>query len=444
MGYGIGDLVDSRFKVIGLFSDSGGMGQVLSVKDSFKEFPEPLLLKYCREQEDEYIRRFKREVRLLESFKGNPLVVHVFYSNIDAIPPYFVMPLYSGGDLMNMVPLLANNAEEQERVFLRMVECINLLHSSGVFHRDIKPNNFLIDQERILVSDFGLGMEVSSPTRFTTSGFWGTEGYLPPEFRDDGFKNPDASSDIYMLGKSFYVLLTNSNPSYLINNGLVHPALFQVIEKCCDLYKINRYKNLHELNQALIFAFDIIQNRGGAIGSLNQALFDIEKKLKNGIACKPDEISNFLSKLLLLDEGDKVVICKIISQDFFRLIVEMELSNQVNDLLKAYSIMVHSFNYEWPFSEVIARNMSVLFHSYFLSSNLKAWALELAIDAASAKDRWDAITACEKMINSISDDDLGGHVAAVIQKNKDTFLNKIDKSKCKCSNIRSALSAIAI
>lgn len=62
----------------------------------------------------------------------------------------------------------------QEKCFLQMIDCVQELHTKGEFHRDIKPQNFLVEGEQIVVSDFGLSMEIGSNTAFTRSSvFWG-------------------------------------------------------------------------------------------------------------------------------------------------------------------------------------------------------------------------------------------------------------------------------
>ncbi|WMS88920.1 protein kinase domain-containing protein [Pleionea litopenaei] len=276
-----GDLIDSRFVVKGVCSDSGGMGQVLFVEDNNEEFQGMLALKYCREEDEEYIKRFKREVRLLEGFRGNSKVVETIYSNTENEPPYFVMKYYPDGDLTNIIDEIISDLSKQEDIFNKMIDCISELHSDGIYHRDIKPQNFLLDHGEIVVSDLGLGMEPDSSSRFTSSSmFWGTHGYLPPEFQNGGFKHADSTGDIFMLGKSIYVLLTKQNPTYLMDNG-VHPALYYVIERACALDKSKRYQSLSEMKQALHLAFDVILSRGGHLGEVNQLISTIEDRLEN-------------------------------------------------------------------------------------------------------------------------------------------------------------------
>ncbi|TOO00223.1 hypothetical protein CGH44_24180, partial [Vibrio parahaemolyticus] len=99
MKYALNDVIDGRFQVKGLCSDEGGMGQILFVTDLHQQLSGDLVLKYCREEEEEYVKRFKREVRLLETFNGNSKVVNTLHSNTDNETPYFVMPFYRDGDL---------------------------------------------------------------------------------------------------------------------------------------------------------------------------------------------------------------------------------------------------------------------------------------------------------------------------------------------------------
>ena len=139
----IGDIVDNKYKVIDVCSNSGGMGTILFVEDLGNKLPFRLVLKYCKENIPEATQRFSREIRNLDNFKGNSKVLQIHDSNLEHNPPYFVMQYYPDGDLKNIAKSLVSNVQLQEETFYKMIDCISELHTQGYQHRDIKPENFL-------------------------------------------------------------------------------------------------------------------------------------------------------------------------------------------------------------------------------------------------------------------------------------------------------------
>ncbi|WP_289029722.1 protein kinase [uncultured Paraglaciecola sp.] len=436
MKFNIGDVIDSRFTVAGLCSDEGGMGEVLFVTDLLNEFSGRLVLKYCREDGDEYIKRFKREVRLMENFKGNSKVVETIFSNTEHTPPYFVMKYYESGDLTKLIDEISADPLKQEEKFNQMIDCIAQLHFDGVFHRDIKPQNFLIHDDGLVVSDFGLGMEPESLSRFTSSSmFWGTRGYLPPEFQNGGFKHADETGDIFMLGKSFYVLLTKQDPTYLMD-GAVTPAIFHVINRACELDKTKRYQSLADLKQALKMAYDVIIGRGGGLSETQQLATTIADRIENEAKYSSPQVIEFIAKLLLLDDHDKIDICYNLKPSFFAILPQEKLISHIPDFLKSYTVMAESNKYSFAFAERIASNMKKIFNSQDVPLKVKAQALSIAIDSAGRMQRFAAMDTCTSMIASVNDDELGVLVADVIQRNNFDFLANIEPSRCKCDSIR--------
>lgn len=443
--YEIGDFIDNRFEIVGFCNDTGGMGRVLHVYDSYSNSKEKFALKYCKEVDEEYIRRFRREVRLLEQFSGNTKVVEVFHSNTDHEPPYFVMKFYPYGDLMNYVDTLKNDFEEQEKIFNLMIDCIAELHAKGIFHRDIKPQNFLISEYGLVVSDFGLGMEKNSSSRFTNSSVsWGTQSYIPPEFENGGFKYANEAGDIFMLGKSFYALITNKNPTYLRDNEF-HPILFNVIERACQIDPNRRYSTLSELKQALQMAFNVILGRGGYLGEVSRLIASVNDGLENERKYKLPEVIEFIEKLQLVDQEDQIRICLELKRSVISVLTQNELASHLSDFLKVYERMVDSEQYGWDFAETIASNMKIIFQNKEVGFKNKAKALEIAINAAQLMNRYAAMDTCKSMITSVADEDLGAYVANVIQQNHpSSFMSEIEPSQCKSENIRSTLRAIRL
>lgn len=443
MNYQQGNIIDEKFEVEGLCSDTGGMGDILFVKDLISQSDTKLVLKYCKEDDENYIKRFKREVRLTNIFKDNSRIVNILHSNTEYEPPYFIMEYYENGDLTNIVDELKINLEVQEKIFKEMIDCIQELHNQNIYHRDIKPQNFLLKQDlEIVVSDFGLGVEPNSTSRCTsTNMFGGTEGYLPPEFSEGGFKYADAKGDIFMLGKSFYALLTKKDPNHMQMNG-INPLIYSIIEKACTVNKDNRYNNLDEMKQAVKMAYDIIIGRSQSpyTETIN-LLKDINDKLETSGRYDNKTVTKFLQKLPLNKPDEQGTICQELQTSFFEVLTENGISSYLETFLKMYEAMIEKADYSFSFAESIAKNMQAIFNGE-VSNEIKCTALDLAIRGAYITNRFSAMDTCTDMIHSIDDDNLGMYISAVIIKNKDTFIENIEPSDCKCSSIVNTISAI--
>lgn len=439
----ISDLIDKRYLVIGPCNDSGGMGALLFVKDTQGEHKGEIVLKYCRENGEEIVKRFGREVKVLSQYKGNTKVVQILDYNTEFYPPYYVMKYYRNGDLTTIIDRLQKKPAMQEQIFLEMIECASELHARNHYHRDIKPQNFLIDEDKVLISDFGLCMEIESKTGLTRSSmYWGTQGYLPPEFLNTGgFKHADAAGDIFMLGKSFYALLTGRDPTYLQADG-IDPSIFHVIGRSCDINKENRYQSLAELKQNLVIAYDVILNRGGVLSETQHLLTTTIESLQFHQKYDPSKVIEFIEKLAFLENKDKIRICLELEEKFFATLRQYPVVAYTSNFLETYKIMVESEDYSWSFAEIIANNMQVLFLADEVPNKQKAFALTLAIEAAIRMNRYAAMHTCEHLISEVASEDLGIEVAPVILMYDKTFVKEIEPSSCKSEHIRRAISAL--
>jgi len=437
--FDVGEIIDNKYRVDGLCSDSGGMGSILFVTPLGEGLPSKVVLKYCKDNSEEQIKRFRREVRILGSFHGNSKVVQIVDQNLDHNPPYFVMKYYQDGDLTGLSESLQSSYEVSEKCFLQMIDCVQELHSKNEFHRDIKPQNFLREGEQIVVSDFGLSMEVGSDTAFTRSSvFWGTHGYIPPEFLHGGFKHADAMGDIFMLGKTMYVLLTGRDPMYLMADDVPVP-LFHVIERCCAMAKTSRYRTLAELKQSLVAAYDVLLGRAEGIGKVKQLLSVIKDRLEQENKYSAAEVAEFVEQLGLLDEKDQALVCYELPRHFFSAISQKPLAERLPEFLRIYEKLVEGRDYSWSYAETIASHMRTVFAQDGVPPGEKAVALDLAIRAAYYMNRFAAMDTCRSMVASVRDDTLGLHVASVLLKNRHTFISDLEVSQCQSEPIRIAL-----
>jgi serine/threonine-protein kinase len=128
---------------------------------------------------------------------------------------YFVMALVTGG---NLAALLAHEPrqpiDEVRRLLYEIADALAYAHLRGVIHRDIKPDNILLDGEtgRAMVTDFGIARAIEAGTRLTVTGIAvGTPTYMSPE-QAVGEREIDGRSDIYSLGVLAYQMLTGRVP----------------------------------------------------------------------------------------------------------------------------------------------------------------------------------------------------------------------------------------
>jgi tRNA A-37 threonylcarbamoyl transferase component Bud32 len=178
-----------------------------------------VVIKYLNlKDRPEHVERFKREASLLANLK-HPNIVSVYDSGIEDGRPYIVMEYVEGIDLERFNTALVQGKDEDSRI-RRILEIIyelcfalDYLHAQGIVHRDIKPQNVMLDRlGKPFLIDFGIARQDSGDDKITVTGaILGTLVYMSPEQadRDDAI---DHRSDIYSLGMMLYQLLTGSLP----------------------------------------------------------------------------------------------------------------------------------------------------------------------------------------------------------------------------------------
>jgi serine/threonine protein kinase len=158
--------------------------------------------------------RFTREAQTSAQL-SHPHIVPIYdVGSRDGIA-YFVMGLIKGG---NLAALLAREPRQPtgqvRRILAEVADALAYAHLHGVVHRDIKPDNILLDPDsgRAVVTDFGIARAVEAGTRLTLTGIAvGTPTYMSPE-QATGEREMDGRSDIYSLGVVGYQMLTGRVP----------------------------------------------------------------------------------------------------------------------------------------------------------------------------------------------------------------------------------------
>jgi serine/threonine-protein kinase len=158
--------------------------------------------------------RFTREAQTSAQL-SHPHIVPIFGVGERDGVAYFVMALVTGGHLGGLLearPLRA--VDEVRRILAEVADALAYAHLRGVIHRDIKPDNILLESEggRSMVTDFGIARAMEGGARLTQTGIAvGTPTYMSPE-QAVGDRQVDGRSDIYSLGVVGYQMLTGRVP----------------------------------------------------------------------------------------------------------------------------------------------------------------------------------------------------------------------------------------
>jgi hypothetical protein len=256
-----------------------------------------------------------------------------------------------------------------------------------------------------------------------------------------GFKNPDAPADIFMLGKSFYVLVTGRDPLYLVGDDIPEP-LFHVIQKCCAIEKASRYPSLSELKQRLAAVYDVLLNRVDGFAKTRQVLATINERLAQEQKYVTEEVLEFLDGLSRLAADDHAKLFDDVDSSFFHVLCQPPFNAHISHFLQIYRRMVEASNYGWSYAEVIAKNMQIVFAAGDVPVADKATALELAVYAAIAQHRFAAMDTCRGMITAVKDETLGLAIQDILKNNADSFIAQIEPSECQSDVIRKTIREI--
>ena len=213
----------------------GGMGVVYRAKDrrlkrvvAIKVLPPELAFR------SEIKTRFLREAETAAQL-NHPNIVDIYAVDEAEGIVYFVMAYIRGDNLAKRLHQQgAMSVDETRRVLRDVADALAYAHERGVVHRDIKPDNILLDAQsgRPMVTDFGIARAVTEgDSRLTATGIAiGTPTYMSPE-QAAGERTIDGRSDLYSLGVVGYQMLTgeppftaNSTPAILVKHISEQPT----------------------------------------------------------------------------------------------------------------------------------------------------------------------------------------------------------------------------
>ncbi|MEW6368021.1 MAG: SUMF1/EgtB/PvdO family nonheme iron enzyme [Acidobacteriota bacterium] len=191
----------------------GGMGAVYLAQHKTLGQPRAIkILPRSLAENKVYVARFLKEAKSAASLH-HPNVVQVVDAGDEGGVQYLIMEYVDGKPLSRILMEKGRMTWEEARpMFDQCLEALAAAHSSNIIHRDIKPDNIMIDARgRAKIADFGLAKNTEETTMLTRVGqFLGTPTYASPEQCQGQAVGPQ--TDIYSLGATFYAVLAGKPP----------------------------------------------------------------------------------------------------------------------------------------------------------------------------------------------------------------------------------------
>lgn len=313
-----GQKINDRYEIIKSIGE-GGMANVFLANDIILN--RNVAVKVLRgdlSNDDKFIRRFEREA-LSVSNLSHPNIVEIYDVGEEDGEHYIVMEYIEGKTLKQLLKKRESlTLTEVIDIMTQLTDGISHAHESYIIHRDIKPQNIMIEDDgRIKITDFGIAMALNATQLTQTNSVMGSVHYLPPEQASG--KSATVKSDIYAMGIMMYELLTGTVPfrgDNAVEIALKHmkdkipsvrkqdPSIPQSVEniilKATAKNPRNRYDSAKEMHEDLLnclsdehandkkISFEYPENDLDSTAPIPV----VNKKKKETIVEKPKEVSN--------------------------------------------------------------------------------------------------------------------------------------------------------
>jgi eukaryotic-like serine/threonine-protein kinase len=278
----IGTVLSGRYRLEAKLG-SGGMSTVYLARDETLDRPvaAKVMHREMSEQPDQ-LERFRQEARAVAKL-SHPNVVSVIDAGEDGGYPYIVFEYVQGETLKQRIGRVgALDTQEAVAYAIEIARGLTVAHARNMVHRDIKPQNILIDSEgRAKLTDFGISRQLEQDGMTATGRVLGTTDYVAPEQAMG--RGADPRSDIYSLGVVLYETLVGQVPFHAesqvgvamkhVNEELpdvqqrrpeVSAAVALVVERATAKDPGERYQQIGEMIDDLSTALEVEAARAGS------------------------------------------------------------------------------------------------------------------------------------------------------------------------------------
>ncbi|MDX6626356.1 MAG: eukaryotic-like serine/threonine-protein kinase [Solirubrobacterales bacterium] len=278
----IGTVLSGRYRLEAKLG-SGGMSTVYLARDQTldRDVAVKVMHREMSEQADQ-LERFRQEARAVAKL-SHPNVVAVIDAGEDGGHPYIVFEYVEGETLKQRINRVgALDPQEALAYAIEIARGLTVAHARNMVHRDIKPQNVLIDAEgRAKLTDFGISRQLEQDGMTATGRVLGTTDYVAPEQAMG--HGVDPRSDIYSLGVVLYEMLIGQVPFHAdsqvgvamkhVNEELpdvqqrrpeVSAAAALVVERATAKEPAQRYEEVGEMIDDLSTALEVEAARAGS------------------------------------------------------------------------------------------------------------------------------------------------------------------------------------
>lgn len=308
-------VLSGRYELIEIVG-TGGMAVVYRALD--QKTGQEVAVKLLRpefERDEEFVRRFSHEAKAAAQV-AHENIVNMLDVGFDEVP-YIVMEFVRGQTLKDLIRSVGSIPPRQAvTMVLRILAAVDHAHRNNIVHRDIKPQNILVDESGMIkVADFGIARVTNSSTMTATGdgSFFGSVHYISPE-QARGEK-ADEKSDLYSVGVVLYEMLTGQVPfdsESAVSIAIKHigetprsirelkpelpRALEQILQKALSKAPEDRYQSASEM--AADLKRSLTNPRGGFVR--NSAADAQRRKTRLRNACAVLALAAVLGAMVLI------------------------------------------------------------------------------------------------------------------------------------------------
>ena len=257
------ELIANRYEIAEEIG-AGGAAVVFRARDRSLDVVRAVKLMSLADANEVLRTRMRDEAKAMANLE-HPHICRIYDVGVDGEQDFVVMEYVEGGSLQDRLDNSGPMPPEAAiSAILQVLAALEHAHAAGIVHRDVKPQNILVDgQGNIRLCDFGIALVTRGDDRRTKTGMaMGSLAYMPPEQRQDA-RNVDASADQYAAAATLYKLITNKTPVDLYLAPKLSPrwegvpdAIAEVIRVATAARHTDRYLDVSAFSRALCRALE--------------------------------------------------------------------------------------------------------------------------------------------------------------------------------------------